>query len=171
MFTSLFKINSWRDSEYKKVVIYKQNLQYFGISASTSILPVSSPETPILWLLDGKNRLIGKDLEAGKDGRWEEKGMTEDEMVEWYHRKPGMLQSRGLQRVRHDRMTELNWTDKQNMHIGVLKCVTISFISLRKIIFYCINAAEIFIMVMKGRNTLPNLQNKHEIDDKLGLKI
>ena len=24
---------------------------------------------------------MGKDLDAGKDGRWEEKGMTEDEMV------------------------------------------------------------------------------------------
>ena len=32
-----------------------------------------------------KSRLIGKDPEAGKDGRQEEKGMTEDEMVEWHH--------------------------------------------------------------------------------------
>ena len=37
-------------------------------------------ETPILWLPDAKNRLIGKDPDAGKDGR-QEKGMTEDEMV------------------------------------------------------------------------------------------
>ena len=42
-------------------------------------------ETPILWLPDVKNRLIEKDPDAGKDWRWEEKGMTEDEMVEWYH--------------------------------------------------------------------------------------
>ena len=35
-------------------------------------------ETPILWLLDAKNWLIGKDPEAGKDWR-QEKGMTEDE--------------------------------------------------------------------------------------------
>ena len=50
----------------------------------------------------------------GKDGRQEEKGMTEDEMVGWHHRlngyefgqapgadegKPGMLQSMGSQRV------------------------------------------------------------------------
>ena len=27
----------------------------------------------------------GKDPDAGKDWRWEEKGMTEDEMIGWYH--------------------------------------------------------------------------------------
>ena len=34
---------------------------------------------------DVKNGLIGKDPEAGKDWRQEEKGMTEDEMVGWHH--------------------------------------------------------------------------------------
>ena len=34
----------------------------------------------------GKDRLIRKDPDAGKDCRQEEKGMTEDEMVGWYHR-------------------------------------------------------------------------------------
>ena len=42
-------------------------------------------EAPILWLPDAKNRLLGKDPDAGKDWRREEKGMTEDEMVEWHH--------------------------------------------------------------------------------------
>ena len=42
-------------------------------------------ETPILWPPDGKNRFIGKDPDAGKDGGQEEKGMTEDEMVGWHH--------------------------------------------------------------------------------------
>ena len=42
-------------------------------------------ETPILWPPDVKNWLIGKDPDAGKDWRWEEKGMTEDEMVGWHH--------------------------------------------------------------------------------------
>ena len=32
-----------------------------------------------------KNRLIGKDPDAGKEQRQEEKGMTEDEMVGWHH--------------------------------------------------------------------------------------
>ena len=84
-------------------------------------------ETPILWPPDGKNWLIWKDPDAGKDWRWEEKGMTEDEMVGWHHRPnqwtwvwvnsrswwwtgcPGVLQSMGLQRVVHNWVTELNW--------------------------------------------------------------
>ena len=41
-------------------------------------------ETPILWPPDAKNRLTGKDPDAGKDWRWE-KGMTQDEMVGWHH--------------------------------------------------------------------------------------
>ena len=43
-------------------------------------------ETPILWPPDVKSWLIGKDPDAGKDWRREEKGMTEDEMVGWHHR-------------------------------------------------------------------------------------
>ena len=42
-------------------------------------------EIPILWLPEAKNWLIGKDPDTGKDCRQEEKGMTEDEMVGWYH--------------------------------------------------------------------------------------
>ena len=41
-------------------------------------------ETPILWPPDAKNWLIGKDPDAGKAWRWEEKGTTEEEMVGWY---------------------------------------------------------------------------------------
>ena len=32
-----------------------------------------------------KNWLIWKDPDAGKNWRWEEKGMTEDEVVQWHH--------------------------------------------------------------------------------------
>ena len=42
-------------------------------------------EAPILWPADGKNWLIWKDPDIGKDWRQEEKGMTEDEMVGWHH--------------------------------------------------------------------------------------
>ena len=42
-------------------------------------------ETPILWLPDAKNWLIGKDPDTGQDWREEEKGTTEDEMVGWHH--------------------------------------------------------------------------------------
>ena len=42
-------------------------------------------ETPILWPPDAKNWLVGKDPGGGKDWRQEEKGTTEDEMIEWHH--------------------------------------------------------------------------------------
>ena len=42
-------------------------------------------EVPILWPPDAKNWLTGKDPDAGKDWRREEKGMTEDEMAGWHH--------------------------------------------------------------------------------------
>ena len=42
-------------------------------------------EAPILWPPNAKNWIIGKDPEAEKDWRQEEKRVTEDEMVEWHH--------------------------------------------------------------------------------------
>ena len=42
-------------------------------------------EAPILWPPDAKNWLIGKDSDAGKDWRQDEKGITEDEMIGWHH--------------------------------------------------------------------------------------
>ena len=82
-------------------------------------------KTPILWPPDAKNWFLGKDPDSGKDWRHEEKGTTEDEMVSltrwrwvwassgswWWTGKPGVLQSMELQRVRHNRATELNWAD------------------------------------------------------------
>ena len=47
--------------------------------------PEAEAETPMLWLPDVKNWLIGKDPVAGKDWRQEEKMTTEDEMVGWHH--------------------------------------------------------------------------------------
>ena len=38
-----------------------------------------------LWLPDVKSWLIGKDPDAGKNWRQEEKGMTEEEMAGWHH--------------------------------------------------------------------------------------
>ena len=40
---------------------------------------------PILWSPDAKNWLTGKDPDAGKDWKQEERGMTEVEMVERHH--------------------------------------------------------------------------------------
>ena len=51
-------------------------------------------EAPIFWSLDVKKLLIGKDPDAGKDWRQEEKGTTEDEMVEWNHNSLDMSLSK-----------------------------------------------------------------------------
>ena len=45
--------------------------------------------TLLLWPPGETNQLIGKDPDAGKDRRREEKGTTEDEMVGWHHRCDG----------------------------------------------------------------------------------
>ena len=42
-------------------------------------------KAPELWPPDAKSWLTGKDPDAGKDWRWEEKGTTEDEMAGWHH--------------------------------------------------------------------------------------
>ena len=46
-------------------------------------------EAPIPWPLDAISQFIGKDPDAGKDQRQEEKGATEDETVGWHHRLDG----------------------------------------------------------------------------------
>ena len=77
-----------------------------------------------IWPPDGKNWLTGKDPDVGEDCRQEEKGMTEDEMAGWHHRRnrhelvqaPGIGDGQGSQaccrswgcRVGHDWVTELN---------------------------------------------------------------
>ena len=62
--------------------------------SNQSILKEISPEyslkalmlkLKLLWPLDVKSQLFGKDPDAGRDWGKEEKGMTEDEMAGWYH--------------------------------------------------------------------------------------
>ena len=42
-------------------------------------------KTPVLWPHHTKSRLIGKDHDASKDWRQEEKGEREEDIVRWYH--------------------------------------------------------------------------------------
>ena len=77
-------------------------------------------EAPILWPLDAKGQLIGKDLNAGKNWGQKEKRVTEDEVVGWHHRfnghelgqtpqdgeGQGGLVCCSLRRVWHDLVTE-----------------------------------------------------------------
>ena len=59
-------------------------------------------ETPILWPPDMKNWLTGKDPDAGKNWRQEEKGTREDDMIGWHHRLMDMSLSK-LQQLVMDR--------------------------------------------------------------------
>ena len=55
----------------------------------TDTIESTDAEALIVWPPDAKNWLIGKDPDAGKDWRQEEKGMTEDEMVGWHRQLNG----------------------------------------------------------------------------------
>ena len=77
-----FELCCWRrllDSKEIQPVHPKGNQSWILIVRTDA-----EAETPILWPPD-ENWLIGKDPDARKDWRWEEKGMTEDEMVGWHH--------------------------------------------------------------------------------------
>jgi len=111
-------------------------------------------EAPILWPPNAKNWLIGKDPDARKGWRQEEKGMTGwdgwmallTQWTEvwvssgswWWTGKPGTLQSMGLQRVGYDWVTELNWTDSHT------KIIIISFITCK-----CLLLVEKFSLTLK----------------------
>ena len=69
------------DSKEIKPVHPKENQSWIFFGRTDA-----EAETPILWPPDAKNWLTGKDPDAGRDWRQEEKGMTEDEMVRWHHR-------------------------------------------------------------------------------------
>ena len=84
-------------------------------------------ETPILWPPHAKSWLIGKDPDAGRDWEQEEKGWQRMRWLDgitdsmdmslrnsgswWWTGRPGVLQFMGLQRVEHNSVTELNWTE------------------------------------------------------------
>ena len=57
-------------------------------------------EAPILWPPVSKIWLIRKDPVAGKDRRQEEKEMTEDQLVGWYHRLNGYAFEEALEMVK-----------------------------------------------------------------------
>ena len=91
-------------------------------------------ETPILGPPDAKNWLTGKDPDAGKDWRQEEKEMTEDEMVGWHHWLNGheFEQATGVGdgqgsleccspwgRKELDTTEWLNWTEQNSWWVGL----------------------------------------------------
>ena len=68
------------DSKDIKTVNCKGNQSWIFIGRTDA-----EAEVPILCPPDAKSQLIGKDPDAEKDFRQEEKGMTEDEMIGWHH--------------------------------------------------------------------------------------
>ena len=120
--------------DYKESWVLKHRCFWTVVLEKTEISPEYSseglmlkPKLPILWPPDAK-WLLGKDTDAREDWR-PEKGITEDEMAGWHHRrtrvwassgswwwtgKPGLLQSTGSELG----MTEqLNWTKKSHNYI------------------------------------------------------
>ena len=61
--------------------VHSKGYQFWLFTGRTD----AEAETPIFWLPDVKNWLIGKHPDAGKDWRQEEKGTTEDEIAGWHH--------------------------------------------------------------------------------------
>ena len=99
-----------------------QPSDFFGRNDATA-------ETPVLWPPHAKSRLIGKDSDAERDWRQEEKGTTDDEMAGWHHWldgrgsewTPGVGDGQGGLACydswdrRESNMTErLNWTELKN---------------------------------------------------------
>ena len=83
-------------------------------------------ETPVLWPPHAKSWLIGKDPDAEKDWRQEEKGMRENETAGWHHQldgrefewTPGVGDGQGRLaccnswgRKESDTTERLNWTE------------------------------------------------------------
>ena len=91
------------DCKEIKPVNHKGNQRWIFIGRTDA-----EAEAPILWSSYAKSQLIGKDPDAGKDWRCEEKGMREDEMVGWHHQ----LNGHGVTKSRTwlKDWTELNWT-------------------------------------------------------------
>ena len=84
--TDAFEVWCWRrlesplDCKGTKPVNPKGNQPWIFIGRTDV-----KAEAPILWSPDSKSWLTGKDPDAGKDGRQEEKEMTEDEKVGCHH--------------------------------------------------------------------------------------
>ena len=116
-------------------------------------------ETLILWPPDVKSWLIWKDPDAGKDWRWEEKVMTEDEMVGWHHwlngygfgwtlgtgdGQGGLACCGSWGRKELDMTEQLNWTDAP---IAILLTVFWLFCSSFIFIFFLFSCNLMIIFI------------------------
>ena len=105
------------DSKETQLVNPKENQPWTFIGRTDT-----EAEASIHWPPDERSWLIRKDPDAGKDWRLEEKGATEDDIIDsmdlslrklWEtvkDREAWCAASMGSQRVEQDWATELNWT-------------------------------------------------------------
>ena len=59
--------NAGLDEAQAGIKIVRRNINNLRYADDTTLLTNVEAEAPILWPPDGKNRLIGKDPDAGKD--------------------------------------------------------------------------------------------------------
>ena len=73
----------------KKSNSVSKEIQPVNPKGNQSWLFIWRTEAEVLWPPNTKSQLIGKDPDDGKDWEQEEKGSTEDELVEWHHQLNG----------------------------------------------------------------------------------
>ena len=123
---------------------------------------ITEAEAPILWPPNAKSLLIGKDPDAGRDWRQEEKGMTEDETVGCHHwltgyefeQTPGNSEGQGSlvwcspwgHRVGHDLTTE----QQQHWQLSVQSIVVLHWLSCESLIGWALAREEekVFLLVI-----------------------
>ena len=112
-----------------------------------------------------KSWLIGKDSDAGRDWRQEEKETTEDEMAGWHHwldahesewtpwvgdRQGGLACYDSWGRKESDTTEQLNWTDKWN--ITLKSCKSLYFIHVTyNVVHLYFNLKKLYILVTTQR--------------------
>ena len=85
-------------------LMLKLKLQYFGHLMRRAD---SVEKTLMLGKIEGRRRRGRQRMTSPTQGTW----VWVSSRSWWWTRKPGMLQCMGLQRVRHNWATQLNWTD------------------------------------------------------------
>ena len=123
-------------------------------------------EAPILWPPHVKSQLIGKDPDAWKDWRQEEKVSTEDEMVKWHHRldghefeqTPGDSEGPGsLAYCSSWDLQELDMTEQQNNKVAARRVLKqrCAFFSKELLYFW----ETFFAFLLSPPNDLPVLRS------------